>query len=147
MNKKSASLTQPETRLQWRQQAFAQVRHAHQTETAEDYVEMISDLIDQMGEARAVDLAKNFAVSQATVNKVIARLNKEGYVLNEPYRSLFLTEKGKKLARHCKQRHELVVRFLRHLGLDEKTAELDAEGIEHHVSDKTLKAFAKFIKT
>lgn len=129
-----------------RADVFDYVRKAHQMETAEDYVELIADLIAERGEARVVDLASSFGVTHATVNKVILRLNKEGYVTNRPYRSLFLTEEGERLAKMCKERHEIVYRFLRALGVDDTTAQMDAEGVEHHVSEKTLTAFKKFLK-
>lgn len=129
-----------------RSEAFEYVRKAHQSETAEDYVEMIADLIAERGEARVVDLAENFGVSHATVNKIVARLNREGYITNRPYRSLFLTPEGEKLARTCKERHDIVYRFLRSLGVDEHTAQMDAEGVEHHVSPETLQAFQRFLK-
>lgn len=126
-----------------RARGFARVREAHQTETAEDYVEMISDLILLQGEARIIDLSRHFGVSHATVNKIIARLNKEGLVTNRPYRSVFLTPEGQKIADACKARHNVVYDFLRAIGIDEETAHLDAEGIEHHVSQETLAAFAR----
>ena len=133
-------------RKEIRSKAFEQVREAHQSETAEDYVEMIADLIEENGEARVVDLANAFGVTHATVNKIVARLNKEGFVTNEKYRSLFLTDKGAKLAEACKERHEIVVSFLKSIGVSARTAELDAEGVEHHISAETLKAFAAFVK-
>ncbi len=133
----------PASPLEQRAKAFARVREAHQTETAEDYVEMIADLIDLQGEARVIDLAKYFGVSHATVSKIILRLNKEGYVTNRPYRSLFLTDKGQEMAEKSRRRHEIVHDFLLALNIDEETARLDAEGIEHHVSEETLKAFAR----
>lgn len=138
----SALKTNTAALLEQRARAFAKVREAHQTETAEDYVEMIADLIELEGEARVIDLARYFGVSHATVSKIITRLNKEGYVINRPYRSLFLTEMGKDLAQKCKKRHDVVYDFLRALNVDTETAHLDAEGIEHHVSEETLAAFA-----
>lgn len=138
----------PEPMVDARLQAgwFNRVREAHQTETAEDYVELIADLIEAQGEARVVDLATRFGVSHATVNKVIARLNREGLVNNLPYRSLFLTEEGQALAARCKERHKIVLDFLLALGVSPQTAEADAEGVEHHVSAETLTAFQKFIR-
>lgn len=133
-------------RAEIRAQAFEQVREAHQNETAEDYVEMIADLIQEKGEARVVDLAEAFGVSHATVNKIIQRLNKEGWVTNQPYRSLFLTTKGEALAKTCKERHEIVVNFLKAVGVSSRIAEIDAEGVEHHISQETIKAFAAFVK-
>ncbi|MCB1652230.1 MAG: manganese-binding transcriptional regulator MntR [Alphaproteobacteria bacterium] len=139
--KNSKNLADPKKQAAW----FGRVREAHQAETAEDYVELIADLIEARGEARVVDLAERFGVSHATVNKVIGRLKKEGLVISQPYRSLFLSKDGEALAQKCKQRHIIVLNFLKALGVSEKTAEMDAEGVEHHVSEETLKAFQKFI--
>lgn len=115
-------------------------------ETAQDYVEAIADLSDSLGEARVVDLARRLGVTHVTVNRTLARLQQAGYVNTQPYRAIFLTTIGRKLANECKQRHETVTAFLRSLGVSEKVAELDAEGIEHHVSPETLAAFQKQLK-
>src|SRR3546814_7351586 len=118
-------------------EAFEQIRSAHQTETAEDYVEMIADLIEAQGEARLVDIAGRFGVSHPTAKKIIDRLQREGLVTSRPYRSIFLTEKGHTLAAYCKRRHQVVLSFLKALGVGDRNAEIDAEGIEHHVSNET----------
>ena len=98
-------------------------------------------LIAAGGEARAVDLARLLGVSHVTVIRTIARLQRDGYVSTEPYRSIFLTEKGARLAADCRERHEVVERFLISLGVPEGVAVSDAEGIEHHCSLETLSAF------
>jgi len=115
-------------------------------ETAQDYVEAIADLSVSLGEARVVDLARRLGVTHVTVNRTLARLQSSGYVNTKPYRAIFLTDAGRKLAAECKLRHETVTAFLRSLGVPEKMAELDAEGIEHHVSPETLAAFERFLK-
>ncbi|TLP45409.1 manganese-binding transcriptional regulator MntR [Cohaesibacter sp. CAU 1516] len=120
---------------------FEHVRNAHESEMAEDYVELIAELIETHGEARPVDIAERLGVKAPTVTKNISRLKEAGLVYQEKYRSIFLTEKGQSLAQTCYMRHRIVVRFLQCLGIDEVTAERDAEGIEHHVSDETLAAF------
>ncbi|MGA2247912.1 MAG: manganese-binding transcriptional regulator MntR [Verrucomicrobiota bacterium] len=120
---------------------FRRSRHDRATETAQDYVEAIADLLAAQGEARLVDLARRLGVTHVTVNRTLARLQKIGLVNTKPYRAIFLTHAGQKLAEECKQRHETVVSFLRSLGISERIAELDAEGIEHHVSPETLTAF------
>jgi DtxR family manganese transport transcriptional regulator len=124
---------------------FARQREADRTSTAEDYVELIADLLHEEGEARAVDLAHRMGVSQATVTATVARLQRDGLVERRPYRGLFLSAAGQQMAAAAKARHELVVRFLIAVGLDSRTAEEDAEGIEHHVSEKALAAFARFL--
>lgn len=124
---------------------FASVRVAHENEMVEDYVELIADLVASQGEARAVDMAERLGVKPSTVTKNLARLLREGFVHRERYRSVFLTEKGEALAEACRQRHRTVVATLVAMGVDAETAERDAEGIEHHVSDATLAAFERFI--
>jgi DtxR family manganese transport transcriptional regulator len=126
--------------------SFKKVRNAHKTENTEDYLELIEGLIDLKGEARIVDIAEKLDIAQATANKTILRLHKQGYIEKEPYRSIFLTPKGKVIANNSKKRHVIVFNFLKKLGLDNKTASADSEGIEHHVSDKTLLRMEKFNK-
>jgi DtxR family transcriptional regulator, manganese transport regulator len=126
--------------------SFKKVRDAHKTENTEDYLEIIADLLNTKGEARIVDIASKLDIAQATANKTIQRLQNQGFVKKEPYRSIFLTLKGQEVASVSKKRHIIVLTFLKNLGLDAKTAEADAEGIEHHVSDKTLKKMEQFNK-
>ena len=122
---------------------FGHTRDAHRRELAEDYVELIADLIDATGEARAVDLATRLGVTPATVNNTIARLQREGLVRSEPYRAIFLTDDGRALAESCRRRHRIVVDFLRAIGVADEVARRDAEGIEHHVSRETLEALRR----
>ncbi|WP_193091431.1 manganese-binding transcriptional regulator MntR [Halomonas colorata] len=124
---------------------YETVRNAHETELIEDYVELIGDLIRHRGEARAADIANRMGVSQATVSKMIRRLNELGLVTSRPYRSLFLTEEGQKMAEISRKRHDIVLHFLRALGVNDTTARIDAEGMEHHVSDETLTIMQGFI--
>ena len=126
--------------------SFKKVRDAHKSENTEDYLEIIADLLNVKGEARIVDIASRLDIAQATANKTIQRLQNQGFVKKEPYRSIFLTLKGQQVASISKKRHIIVLTFLKNLGLDIKTAEADAEGIEHHVSDKTLKKMEQFNK-
>ena len=126
--------------------SFKKVRDAHKTENTEDYLEIIAELLNSNGEARIVDIANKLDIAQATANKTIQRLQNQGYVKKEPYRSIFLTLKGQELASISKKRHIIVLTFLKNLGLDSRTADADAEGIEHHVSDKTLKKMDQFNK-
>ena len=124
--------------------SFSKVSNAHKTENTEDYLELISDLLHNNGEARIVDIAIALDIAQATANKTVQRLQSQGYIKKEPYRSIFLTLKGQKVANKSKKRHNTVYKFLLNLGLAPKIAAADAEGIEHHVSEKTLKRMEKF---
>jgi len=126
--------------------SFEKVRKAHKTENTEDYLELIAYLLNKNGEARIVDIATELNIAQATANKTIKRLQLQGFVKKEPYRSIFLTLKGQKIASYSRKRHNIVYNFLINLGIDKKTAIADSEGIEHHVSLKTLIKMQKFNK-
>jgi DtxR family manganese transport transcriptional regulator len=127
-------------------ETFRRSRRDRAGEIAQDYVEAIADLSATVGEARVTDLARRLGVTHVTVNRTLARLRSAGYVNTKPYRAIFLTATGHKLALESKQRHETVVAFLLSLGIPKKIAELDAEGIEHHVSPETLAALERRLK-
>ncbi|MBP2170529.1 manganese-binding transcriptional regulator MntR [Erwiniaceae bacterium BAC15a-03b] len=139
-----ATLNGPLKDIEEHVEGFRQVREAHRRELIDDYVELISDLIREFGEARQVDMAARLGVSQPTVAKMLKRLATGGLVEQVPYRGVFLTAEGEKLAEESRQRHHIVETFLLALGISPDTARRDAEGIEHHVSDETLAIFQQF---
>lgn len=125
--------------------AFKRTRADHQAEISEDYVELIAELIDEKGEARGTDIALRLGVANATVVNTLKRLQNQGLVTQEPYRAIFLTIDGWKMAEDGKRKHDIVEKFLLAIGVPETTARIDSEGIEHHVSVETLKAMARFL--
>jgi DtxR family transcriptional regulator, manganese transport regulator len=127
-------------------QSHSRIRKDHATETAEDYVEAIAQLIAEQGRCRIVDLAARFGVSHVTVTKTVARLAKEGLVITQPYGPMTLTEVGERMAAESKKRHEIVYQFLVSIGVSATTAADDAEGIEHHVSAETLRCFRRSLE-
>ena len=126
---------------------FGKARSAQSTALLEDYVELIADLLTSAGEARATDIARRLGVSHVTAVKTISRLKREGMATARPYRGVFLTESGQELAARVRTRHRLVVDVLLAIGVPFEAAEADAEGIEHYVSQTTLKAFARFLRS
>ena len=126
---------------------FGRARQARSATLLEDYAELIADLLATGGEARTVDVARRMGVAHATAVKTIGRLKREGLVTALPYRGVFLTEAGQALAARVRARHRVVVELLVAVGVPVEDAEADAEGIEHHVSASTLRAFACFLQT
>jgi predicted ArsR family transcriptional regulator len=57
--------------------AVRRTRDEHAQETAQDYVELIAELIVEAGEARAIDLARRLGVTHVTVGRTIQRLQRE----------------------------------------------------------------------
>jgi DtxR family transcriptional regulator, manganese transport regulator len=126
---------------------FGKTRSAQSGALLEDYVELIADLLASSGEARPTDVARRLGVSHPTAIKTIARLKREGLATGRPYRGVFLTDEGQKLAARVRARHRIVVDVLLALGVPAEAAEADAEGMEHYVSEATLKAFAQFLQS
>lgn len=124
---------------------FDRAREAQAQALAEDYTELIDDLITATGEARITEIAAHLGVTHPTATKSVARLVREGLAVSRPYRGVFLTEAGRAMAARVRARHRCVVDVLIALGVPPEAAETDAEGIEHHVSDATLAAFERFL--
>ncbi|HTW27589.1 MAG TPA: manganese-binding transcriptional regulator MntR [Acetobacteraceae bacterium] len=127
-------------------ESFRRSREARGSALAQDYCELIADLLEETGQARAVDIARRLGVAHPTVVKAIGRLKRDGLVRAEPYRSIFLTEEGQRQAIAARRRHQIVLRFLAAIGVSDASARRDAEGIEHHVSEETLQAMARFVE-
>ncbi len=126
--------------------AFRKVRADHAIETAQDYVEAVSDIVHRRGLCRVKHLVEHMGVSHVTVSRIISRLRDEQYVETEHHRPIRLTAKGERLAAESRRRHEIVLQFLLALGVPESEAGSDAEGIEHHVGSSTLECMEQFLQ-
>lgn len=100
----------------------------------EDYLENIYQLIEQKGYARVSDIAEALAVHPSSVTKMVQKLDQNKYLVYEKYRGLVLTAKGKKIGKRLVDRHHLLEKFLRLIGVSEEFVYQDVEGIEHHLS-------------
>ena len=136
----------PKARPPLKTTGLQRTREENAQETAQDYVEMIAELIATAGEARVTDLARRMGVTHVTVNRTVQRLRRDGLVTALPYRSIFLTASGRRLSQVARRRHEIVSEFLRSLGVPGDVADADAEGMEHHVSRESLAAFARHLR-
>src|SRR5436190_19664867 len=102
--------------------------HATPSQSAEDYLERIHELIEDKGYARVVDIASTLKVKQASVTSMVQKLAEAGYLKYEKYRGLILTERGSGVACTIQKRHEKLLRFFSILGLDMETQWKDVVG-------------------
>jgi len=116
--------------------------HASPSQSAEDYLERIDELIEEKGYARVVDIASSLKVKQASVTSMVQKLGEAGYLKYEKYRGLILTDKGREVARRIRNRHETLSRFFSLFDLDPESQRQDIEGIEHHLSPDTVEILA-----
>ncbi len=112
----------------------------------EDYLEVIYELIQQKGYATTVDISNYLNVSSPSVTKMVQKLDETSHLKYEKYRGIVLTKKGTDIAQNIRDRHNLLVEFLKIIGVDDNTANIDAEGIEHHLHPETLKKLEEFVK-
>lgn len=111
----------------------------------EDYLEVISELVELKGYATTLDISRYLNVSAPSVTKMLQRLDDGGYLEYEKYRGINLTQKGKQIAGTIRQKHGILLEFFEILGIGSDTANRDAEGLEHHINPKTIKQLRKFI--
>ena len=116
------------------------------TISEEDYLERIYELIQRKGYARPVEIAQELAIQQPSVTKMVQNLDAKGYLTYEKYRGFSLTPKGEKLALAIRNRHGILASFLTMIGVNRSTIDKDVEGIEHHISPKTLTAISQFVQ-
>ena len=112
------------------------------SQSAEDYLERIHELIEAKGSAHVADIAQSLKVGQPSVTSMVQKLADEGYLRYEKYRSITLTDEGRSVALRIRDRHIVLANFFTLFGLDDETQARDIEGIEHHLSPDTLQTLA-----
>jgi len=112
------------------------------SQSAEDYLERIHELIESKGTAHVADIAQSLGVGQPSVTSMVQKLADEGYLHYEKYRALTLTEAGRSVAERIHDRHNVLADFFTLFDLDDETQARDIEGIEHHLSVDTLNTLA-----
>jgi len=116
------------------------------SESTEDHLERIQELVDQKGYARVVDIAASLGLSRSTVSNMVRRLARRGFVNYEKYRGFTLTAEGRAVANHVKVRHQTLTEMLDLLGLSPNTVKQEVEAIEHHLKPETLQIFSKLVR-
>jgi Mn-dependent DtxR family transcriptional regulator len=116
------------------------------SESTEDHLERIQELVDQKGYARVADLAASLKLSTSAVSNMVRRLARRGFVNYERYRGFTLTAAGREVAQHIKARHQTLTEMLELLGLDAETVNREVEEIEHHFRPQTLAVLARLVR-
>ena len=110
--------------------------HIH--ESAEDYLEAILLLKEQLGLVRSIDVARHMHYTKPSISIAMKRLRESGYVEIDGEGFITLLPPGQEIAQRIYTRHRLLTRFLTHLGVSEEVAAADACKIEHDLSEETF---------
>jgi Mn-dependent DtxR family transcriptional regulator len=116
------------------------------SESTEDHLERIQELVDRKGYARVADIAASLGLSRSAVSNMVRRLAARGFVNYEKYRGLTLTAEGCAVAKHIKVRHRTLADLFQLLGLSPETVEQEVEVIEHHLTPETLRVFSRLVR-
>ncbi len=112
----------------------------------EDYLEAISLAANEEGLARVTDVRDLLGVKTPSVTGALRVLAEGGYLKHEPYRGVVLTAKGRRAAEDVRRRHGILSSFLTEvLGVQRKTADMDACKMEHTISKETLEKLHDFL--
>ena len=113
----------------------------------EDYLESIYILKNKNGEIRLTDVALDLKCSKPSVNKAVSQLKNEGYISQEKYGQIKLTNLGEETAKEIYFRHETLVNFLHNtLKVDHEIAKVDACKMEHVISPQTLTKLLEYMR-
>jgi len=115
------------------------------SESTEDHLERIAELVEQKGYARVTDVAENLGLTAATVSNMVRRLAARGFLNYEKYRGFSLTPEGRAVAARIEARHKTLAELLGLLGLEPETIEEEVEDIEHHLRPQTLEVLEKLV--
>ena len=94
------------------------------------------------GNARCVDVANYLGVSKPSVSRAVKELTKSGHIIKKDG-ALYLTQQGRQYAEQICERYQFLTARLVDAGVDRKTAEQDACGIEHAVSAESFQKLKK----
>ena len=117
------------------------------SESLEMYLETMYRLENEVGKIRCVDIANNLHVSKPSVNKAVNVLKEQGYLTQEVYGNIYLTDAGREIGKSIFNRHKVIMRYLVEiLGIDPLIAEEDACKMEHILSDETFNKMKENLK-
>ena len=127
------------------------IKAAHKTKktssttSEEDYLEVIAELVELKGYATTLDISRFMNVSPPSVTKMLQKLDEKKYLEYEKYHGINLTNTGKQVADTIRRKHSILLEFFEILNVGKGIANQDAEGLEHHLNDKTIRQLRKFI--
>ena len=128
-----------------RKRSPKQRQAAFSSESTEDHLERIAELVEDKGYACVTDVAEKLELNPSTVSNMVRRLATRGFLNYERYRGFSLTPDGRAVAARIKVRHKILFELLSQLGLSEETIEQEVEEIEHHLRPQTLEVLGKLV--
>lgn len=113
----------------------------------EDYLEVILHLSDQSDGAKISDIAQRLDIAKPSVSQAIAVLKADGFVSQQPYGPVQLTDKGWVRAKQIWHKHQIIRDyFIEILKVSPEIADRDACMIEHLISEESFEKMEARLK-
>lgn len=120
------------------------IRHKSE-ESIEDYLETILILSKRLPELRSIDIANELSYSKPSISIAVKNMRGRDYITVSEEGFIQLTKTGRRIAEAVYEKHTLLTDWLVHLGVDSKTAALDACKMEHDISQESFEAIKKHV--
>ena len=115
------------------------------SESLEDYLEAIAELIAVEGHAHTKEIAEKLNVKMPSVTGALRQLEKMNYIVYNTHYPVSLTSEGKAVADEVIRRHQVLMRFFSGiLGLSLEKASETACRLEHVVDKDAVRRFVIF---
>lgn len=114
-------------------------------ESGEMYLETIYVLSQKYKDVRAIDVGEYMGYSKPSVSRAVGLLKSGGYLVSDELGHLSLTDAGTEVAKKIYERHTMLTRYLKMLGVNAETAAEDACKMEHIISDESFNAIKKHV--
>lgn len=115
----------------------------HINESAENYLETILELSQQLPVVRSIDVANELGFKKSSVSVAMKNLREKKHITVTDAGFIYLTESGRAIAEMIRERHQLLTKWLTHLGVPEEIASDDACKLEHVLSAESFEAIKK----
>jgi len=120
--------------------------HCRLTMKEEDYLESILNISEEKGYAKAKDIADDLGVSPSSASEMFVKLSRKGLIVHRKYEGVTLTETGRSVGVQVRFRHDVLVEFLKSIGVSEETADKDACFMEHELHMETIQKIKEFVE-
>ena len=114
-------------------------------ESAEDYLESILILREQLGQVRSIDIVNRLGFSKPSVSIAMKKLRENGYIAMAADGTITLSGSGMEIAGRVYERHKKLTELFILLGVAPEQAAADACKVEHDLSQETMDRIQDFV--
>ena len=116
-------------------------------ESAEDYLETILMLSEELEQVRSIDIVNKLGFSKPSISVAMKKLREQGLITVDDDGAIHLLPQGRKIAERIYRKHRAIARFLQQIGVDPEVAAQESCKIEHDISHDTFQKLMAHMAT